>query len=565
MWKTVNQIRILFTPADKLRFLGVSGLMLLAALLEMLGIGLLVSAAALILAPEQFSSRQIVRQIFEASGFETQHAFVIAVLLAIGAFLLAKNGFLLWVCRRQSQFVYRKGAELNVRLYANYLNAPYGSSLHRSTAELNTNMSRINQLISGVMLPAMQVLADGLVIVLLGLTLIATMPLITLGGVAFMGITALSLSALLRRRNQASGRDLADATLVSEKYRLAGLFGLKFVKARAAEAFFIRQYQAVQGKVSRSFSVLYVLGQVPRLALESAAMLLMLGILIVMLARQMPPETILLLFSMILAVMSRLLPALSRCNYNLTMIRQSQYLFDVLFEDFVALPQEKNGDGAPITFVDAIEFRHLSFQYPDGTPVLKDFNFRITANQSIGIAGPTGGGKTTLADLLLGLLTPTEGAILADGRDIRENLVSWRRQIGYVPQHIHLLEDTIRANVAFGIPAEEIDDARVAEVLKLAQLAETVEALSGGVHYRLTDNGNNLSGGQRQRLGIARALYHRPTLLILDEATSALDHETETAFTEALESLHGQLTMFVIAHRLTTLEKCDQICKLNGQ
>lgn len=179
-------------------------------------------------------------------------------------------------------------------------------------------------------------------------------------------------------------------------------------------------------------------------------------------------------------------------------------------------------------------------------------------NESIGVTGTTGSGKTTLVDLLLGLLKPQKGMILVDGRNVAENLVSWRKLIGYVPQHIQLWEGSIRENVAFGVPDEEIDDAKVVQALKLAQLYPLVESLPGGIEFRLSDDGNNLSGGQRQRLGIARALYHEPKMLILDEATSALDSETEKAFVEALEILSGKVTMIVIAHRLSTLNKCDR-------
>jgi len=303
---------------------------------------------------------------------------------------------------------------------------------------------------------------------------------------------------------------------------------------------------------------LYVRGQGPPIGIESATMLLLLGILIIKLLLKEPTEEILLSLSIILAVMSRLLPAMSRSNYNLALIRQTQYLFDALFEDFVALPPEKSQNAAPITLEKEIELRDVCFSYPGGQEIFHDFNARIAVNESIGVTGATGSGKTTLVDLLLGLLKPQKGMILVDGRNIAENLVSWRKLIGYVPQHIQLWEGSIRENVAFGVPDEEIDDAKVMQALKLAQLYPLVESLPGGIEFRLSDNGNNLSGGQRQRLGIARALYHEPKMLILDEATSALDSETEKAFVEALEILSGKVTMIVIAHRLSTLNKCDR-------
>jgi len=553
---------MLFTPREKLEFIGIAGMMIVAAFLEMLGIGLVITIAAMVLTPEQFAANKIISDVYNRCGFTDRNTFLITVLSAAGVFMVLKGGFQLWLCKIQAHYIYSKGKELNVRLFGNYLLAEYQQNLHKSVAELSVNISRIAQLVNGALLPSLQILADGFVVLTLGAVLVITMPLVTLGSIAFMLLTVLLINAMMKKRNIKYGKITADASLAADRIRLAGLFALKFVKARASEPFFIDNFKKEQSRIAESNTKLYVMGQVPRIALESAAILLLLGIFIVMLLAKTPEAEILLSFSMILAVMSRLLPALSRSNYNLTMIRQSEYVLDKLFHDFVALPRETTGTGPAISFDRQIEFRDITFAYPGGPTILKNFNSVITANQSVGVAGPTGCGKTTLADLLLGLLKPQNGQILVDGRNINQNPTSWRKLIGYVPQHIYLMEDTVKANVAYGVPVSEIDEEKVVRALQMAQLHATVEALPGKLDFMLTDNGNNLSGGQRQRLGIARALYHEPKLLILDEATSALDHETEAAFVEALEALHGKLTMFVIAHRLSTLEKCDLIIRL---
>lgn len=556
--KIINQMRILFSVRDKILFIGIVAMMIIVAFLEILGIGLLVSIATMILKPEQFSANVYITQIYSFFGFSNNFTFAITLLTIIGVFMLLKGLFILLVCRLQAWFTYSKGAEFSIRLYANYLLADYQFRLQRSTAELIANMNRVNQLIYNVLLPALQILADCFVILSMGGILLVVMPLTTLGCLTFMLLMVILIIAITRHRNFLYGKELADATVESDKIRLSGLLSLKFIKAKAVEKFFIRKFQTEQQRIVTSNTNLYVLGQVPRIGIESATMLLLLGILIIKLLLKEPTEEILLSLSIILAVMSRLLPAMSRSNYNLALIRQTQYVFDALFEDFVALPPEKSQNAAPITLEKEIELRDVCFSYPGGQEIFHDFNARIAVNESIGVTGATGSGKTTLVDLLLGLLKPQKGMILVDGRNIAENLVSWRKLIGYVPQHIQLWEGSIRENVAFGVPDEEIDDAKVMQALKLAQLYPLVESLPGGIEFRLSDDGNNLSGGQRQRLGIARALYHEPKMLILDEATSALDTETEKAFVEALEILSGKVTMIVIAHRLSTLNKCDR-------
>jgi ABC-type multidrug transport system fused ATPase/permease subunit len=237
-----------------------------------------------------------------------------------------------------------------------------------------------------------------------------------------------------------------------------------------------------------------------------------------------------------------------------------------VFEDISGIKPEITSAGdSEIVFNREIRLDSVAFQYSGAEkPVIEDFTLDIPKNSSVAFVGPTGCGKTTLADLVTGLLKPTSGKVLVDGADIAGNLRSWRRKIGYVPQFIFLLDDTVRANVAFGVPESEFDDARVVECLKLAQIYDFVSELSNGIEHVVGENGIQLSGGQRQRIGIARALYNDPEVLILDEATSALDNETEQAFIDALRTLKGKLTMIMIAHRMTTVENCDDVVRLDG-
>ena len=270
-------------------------------------------------------------------------------------------------------------------------------------------------------------------------------------------------------------------------------------------------------------------------------------------------EGILLIFTVIVATMARILPALSRCHYNLTLIKQNHTLFDSIADElFDIIPEKLNSDGTGADASKEICFKNVSFSYSPDQPVLNSVNLTLPPGSTTGIAGRSGRGKTTLVDLLLGLLTPDSGVITAGGIDIYCNLKHWRSRIGYVPQNVFLFEGPIRENVALGEAPEDIDDAKVIRALQQAQLYDFCTDLNAVIHT----NGANISGGQRQRIGIARALYREPALLILDEATSALDSETENAFCDTLNELRGKMTILVISHRETTLKNCETVIHL---
>ncbi|MFA5205971.1 MAG: ATP-binding cassette domain-containing protein, partial [Lentisphaeria bacterium] len=273
--------------------------------------------------------------------------------------------------------------------------------------------------------------------------------------------------------------------------------------------------------------------------------------------------SIILRLSFVALAMMRLMPSLSRLNYYLSTMRHSLPAFTTIMDDLAALQPPPPPTAPPLPFRQSIRLEQVSFKFEGrDSCVVAHFDLEIPRNRSLALVGKTGCGKTTVLDLILGLLKPTAGRVLVDGRDIEENLPSWQRRIGYVPQVIHLMDDSLRANVAFGVPVAAIDDAKVQRCLEAAQLWSFVGTLPAGLETVVGERGVRLSGGQRQRIGIARALYHDPEVLALDEATSALDHETEQAIVTALQGLHGRLTIIMIAHRLTTVQGCDQIVNL---
>ena len=564
MWNVIDHLRILLSPRDKWKLLGLVLLMTAGALTEIAGIGLLMPVIAVFTKPELMAQNTILKTYARIIGGGSDSRLLIVTCLLLILLYVGKNLLSLLIIYLQTNFTSRKEYEMGMRFYALYMNAPYPFHLKHGHVELSVMVSRAREVCLRVMLPAMNLLTDGLVIFTLGAVLAVSMPMITLCSVGFLLIDVTAAYFLLRRFNYLLGRKFTDSMMQTECLSNDGLRAIREVKVNGKTEFFIARTAEARKKMATYYMLLFVAGQIPRLWLETAAMIQLLLIVIGMVLCGVPHGTILLSFSLLIAAMSRILPACSRINYNFTTMRQSMAAVESVFSALKEPAERLVVSQEPVTFEKTLSVENLFFSYVPGRPVIRNLNFVIPRLASVAFTGTTGSGKTTLADLILGLLTPDSGAVKADGRDIRENLASWRARIGYVPQFIFLLNSTIRANVAFGIPEEEIDEEKVWNCLRTAQIADFVDSLPEKLSSQVGDNGIQLSGGQRQRIGIARALYRTPELLILDEATSALDNETEQAFIDAIKALKGKLTILMIAHRLTTVAHCDMTIHLTG-
>lgn len=556
-----GKLRILLSPREKWLLVGIVLMMTCGAVMELAGLGLLMPLVALFTKPELLEQNRYLRLLSSCPLFSDRRLFLIAICGMAATVYALKTLLAFFTIRAQSRFIAHKQRMLCSRLFRAVMNSPYSFHLGHGSGEAVTMMSRAVDMGTELLFPVMLILTDLIMIFCIGLALLFLMPGITLSCAALLAVLGAFLYLPLRRLNARVGRAQSEAEMESKRRMLEGFFGVKAIKAMGREAFFISLCDRALAKWLPLRARLVELGQLPRLCLEFSAILAALTVFAAMALGGMPSGTLLLSFSLLVAALSRMLPAFSRIHYNLGRVVQSRYSFDSVFE-WLNLPQERTDGGAsPLTLRDRIELRNINFSYPERKePVFRDFSLEIPARSSVALTGVTGGGKSTLADILLGLLEPQTGGVFADGRDIRENLASWRSRVGFVPQHIFLIDDTVRANVAFGAPGFA-DTARVASALRLAQLEEFVATLSDGMDTVIGENGVRLSGGQRQRLGIARALYGKPELLILDEATSALDGETEQALVEALDTLRGKLTIVTIAHRLSTVEKCDfRVC-----
>ena len=560
MLDVIQKIRLIMTRKDKFALLGVTLLMTISALLEMAGIGVLVAVVSIFLAPDMAKSGSVMQSVAELINKWSDAYGIVTVLAATALLFVLKSLFSLGIIELTSKYIFGKQRDFAIRLYQSYLKSDYAKTSSRPIADLETNIHYCSMLAPYVLIPLTQLAGDVIVILLLGATLTAAMPLITVSGVLFMVFCGMTVQFSCSKLNRTTGERFMRAEADNARRRLAGLRNIAYIKSVSAEDFFADNYSVSEKISNRENRRLFFLGQIPRHVIETAAILLMLGIFSVLIIKGTPKAEILVIFTAIVAVMSRILPSLSRCHYNLMRIRQSKFMFDTLCTDLTAIGENENTPaGKSPTLEKELTIDQATYMYP-GSDVCypEPVKFSIPVRSSCGIAGKTGCGKTTLIEMLLALRHPSKGAITADGIDIFSNIKEWRSMTGYVPQTIHLIPGTLRENIAFGIAPEFIDDRKVRKATQMAQLSDF------DPERIISADGNNLSGGQRQRIGIARALYRDVKLLILDEATSNLDTETEQAFVAALNNLKGKLTLIVIAHRENTLEQCDKIIRLSS-
>lgn len=564
MISLLNKIRQLLSPRDKKIMVLLVLMMAAGAVLEIIGVSILMPIIAVVTRPELLEQNRYLRLIHQFIAPSSEREFLLTMCVLVILFFLLKNLFAGITIYCQSRFVYAKAAELSRRLYGNYLAAPYLFHLNHNSAELITNINQLGLLVNGVLLPLMLVATECFVIAGLCVLLLYFSPVTTLVAATATCGMLLLLYYPFRNFLYRIGARLQEVYQRQLKFLMQGLGGIKETKVRNAESSFLAGYGRSAEERGNLELANYVTGQLPRLCLESFVILAAVGALAAFVAAGMASGTIILTAALFGAALYRLLPSISRVHYNLVQIRQNVCIFNLLWNDLVQAPtQPAPSAGAPIEFRHEFSVENVTFRYQENRPpVLEHFSMTIPRHSSVALIGPTGCGKTTLVDLLLGLLKPQSGKITVDGRNIEENLPSWQKKIGYVPQFIYLLDDSIRENVAFGVPPEEIDDSRVWQVLEQAQIADFVRSLPGQLAEPMGELGSRLSGGQRQRIGIARALYAAPEILILDEATSALDLETERAFADALAKLKGALTILTIAHRPATVQMCDRVVRL---
>lgn len=544
------------------RLLIVVAMCSIGAGLEGLGLGLLVPFITLIGDPAVAQTSRWLGSLARVSGATSHYQLVLWSGLALLAAHVAKNGFLALMYYVEYRFLYRSEAAVGQRLFRAYLYSPYLLQLRRDPSEMLKNIRvEVPLIFNQVLIPLFTVVSETMVGLVIVVLLVAIEPGPALVAVGLLGgVTAVFYRSIRKK--------IGELGELEQRYRTEmfqwisrGLAGFKEITVLGRQRFFADSFARNSADCARAVTFFQATAQVPRLFIETIAVAAVMLIVVMMVAQGRRLDGVLPILALFAAATFRLIPSLSRIVHAFSIIRYYKPTISVVYDDLIALEARRRAEPTAadehVRFERAIELRNVSYAYPGGAPVLRDVSLTIGRGRSVALAGSSGAGKTTVADLIIGLLQPTSGEVTIDGRRLDGRAQVWQRQIGYVPQAIYLSDDTVRRNVAFGVPDGEIDDARVWSVLALAQLAEFVERLPEGLDTRVGERGARLSGGQRQRLGIARALYHGPEVLVMDEATSALDDDTEAAVSAAIERLTGAMTIIVIAHRASTVAKCD--------
>lgn len=483
----------------------------------------------------------------------------------VAAFYLLKNAFLAAFLYLQFRLFHGTRAALARALFDGYLDSPYALHLRRSSAELIHRVTDgAHRMVNLVLGAAVAGLSEILVVVGILTVLVATSPLIALIAVTGIAGVLVTLVWLTQRRVFALGEQEIGLRKQALRTLQEALEGMKEIRIFGREDLYRKRFAGEQGVLARLGALHQFLEQAPRLVIESLFVVATVLVVALLAGGGRDSLEVVPLLGLYAYAGFRVIPSCNRLLLHLNNFWYGSASVDDLYQDFRSFrpggEATSAAAAAPLSFHREIAFERITYAYEPGRqPILSQVTFVICRGESLGIVGATGAGKSTLVDLLLGLLEPTDGRITVDGVDIRRRLRAWRQKIGYVPQTIFLTDDTLRRNIAFGLTAEEIDEARVAAAIRLARLDDLVASLPKGLDTVLGERGVRLSGGQRQRVAIARALYHDPELLIFDEATSALDGRAEQELGEALRTLRGKKTLLVVAHRLSTIRSCDRL------
>jgi ABC-type multidrug transport system fused ATPase/permease subunit len=552
----------ILTQKERRNLIWIFSLMLFGTVLETFSLGLVVPVVGLLTKSEYLKSHP---RIDEFLNYPSQTQFVVGAMLLLVLVYVVKSIFLigsLWV-----QYGYSTGVtkRLGRTLFENYLKQPFTFHLQRNSATLIRNSQNSASVMSGTIDPILSIAADALVTTGMMMLLLVIEPKGTIITILVFALSSLALRRFSSRRIRLWGeaQNFHKGKIIQHLQQ--GFGGVKDVKILGRENYFVTQYSDHldgNANVLRRFSLAQA---VPRFGLEILMMIGLASLVSTMVLSGQELTGILPVLGLFGAAAFRLLPAVNRSILSAQTINLNRPLVDGVAADLGLSISTASMNNLHSHLASSISVQDLSFSYEmTSTQALTEVSINISRGEAVGLVGPSGSGKSTLVDILLGLLEPTSGRVLIDGSDIHDNLRGWQDQIGYVPQSIFLTDDTLRRNVAFGLPKDQIDDNALTSAIRSAQLEDFVASLPDGLDTIVGERGVRLSGGQRQRIGIARALYNNPDVLVLDEATSSLDTETEHGVMQAVQALQGKKTVIIVAHRLSTVEYCDRLYRLEN-
>lgn len=574
MLQIIKKLKILLDKKQKRTMAGLVVMMIIGAFLQTAGVGMLVQAVNVVIDPQVLEKSSLARGFYDFLGCRDFKSFSVTVMSLLVVTFAVKNIFLYVQQKLTFAFVYTNQFSTSERMMRNYLRRGYEFYLNADTAVVQRNITSDVNNMYALILALLQLLSDGVMSLFVISYCLMTNGVMTVLLAASLLVLMLLIKRVLKPVMYKAGKDNQDYYSGLFKWISQTVQGVKEVKITCKEQYFVDAYRKCGRGYVNAVQRYSLYNNIPKLLIETVCIGVMMGYMIVLTLMGTATENMLEVLSTLAAAAFVLLPAVNRINNQINSVAYFEPFFMGVSDNLQDEIRDSRVDMSFATDEEeklplkrSIEMKDIVYAYPNTDRLIFDHGeLTIPIGSSVGIVGTSGAGKSTIVDILLGLLEVKQGVILADGVDVRTRYRNWLKNIGYIPQMIFMLDDTVRRNVAFGVHDEKIDEARVWEVLKEAQLDEFVRSLPEGLDTGIGERGIRLSGGQRQRIGIARALYYDPEVLILDEATSALDNDTESAIMDSINRLQGRKTLIIIAHRLQTIEKCDLVYRVeNGK
>lgn len=560
-----TKLGYIFTAKDKRKIALLLVAVVIGSFLELLGVTIFMPFINIISNPQTIQKTWYLKLFYDGLHFSSTKNFMIALSCAIIAVYLIKNIYLIVEKNCIYKFSYSTQMRLSTRLLETYMKEPYTFHLNKNIASLQRTIQEDTGRFMQVILYFMELATELVVCLVLGIYLLFVSKSITIIVVSLLVVFVGTFLACTRRYSNQLGRDNQVYQGKIYQWMNQALGGIKEIKILERDSFFVDEYQKYYAKFARGLRLSRTISILPKYLVEAVAIT---GLLIAIIVKMTFGEADLIYYIPQLTVFAvaafRLMPCVGRINEYATNMLYAFPSVDLIYKDLVEIEDYVEKQDHEVAekwnLKNAIEVKDVTYYYPDTEePVIDGASLTIQKGKTVAFIGTSGAGKTTMVDIILGLLVPQKGVVMADEINVHEKPKTFHAQIGYIPQVIYLSDDTIRNNIAFGVKEAQIDEAAVQAAVEKAQLTEFINSLPHGLDTIVGDRGVRLSGGQRQRIGIARALYHDPEILVLDEATSALDNETESAVMEAIDHLQGLKTMIIIAHRLTTIRNVDKI------
>ncbi len=571
MRKILKKLTVLLDKKQKQQMVGIVFLMLIGGILESLGIAMIAPVMQIVVDPQQVEESKILSWIYNTLHLSSSTQLAEVIMVCLILVFVIKNLFLYFMNVVQLKFVYTNQFATSRRMMINFMLRPYEYYLNADTAVIQRSITSDVNNMYGLILSCLQLISEIIVFICLVGILLSQDAKMTITIATLLVIVLLVIKFVIKPVMVKAGQDNQDYYSGLYKWINESVTGIKEIKIANKENYFINGYADCGAGYVYAVQKYNLYNSTPRLLIETIAIAGMVGYMLVVMISGTSLTQLLPQLTVLAAAAARLLPSANRINNYLTSIAYFEpFLMNVSDNlqkeihdgsiSYDSADYRKKTEVLKLPVTKLIEMVDICYKYPNTESyILNKACMKIPVGKSVGIVGTSGAGKTTIVDVMLGLLKPESGKIYADGADVMENYRGWLKNVGYIPQTIFMVDSTIRKNVAFGYADEDIDDAKVWQALKEASLDEFVKKLPEGLDTKIGERGIRLSGGQRQRIGIARALFEDPEVLVLDEATSALDNETEAAIMDSINRLHGRKTLIIIAHRLQTIEKCDMV------